>query len=96
MKPETRSFYEQAVQRTIDVVVANLDEALDLETLASAAAMSPFHFHRMFRGMVGETPLELARRLRMERAARCRCHGPPSTHVVRGTFSRTHPSKATT
>jgi len=70
MKPATRSFYEEAVQRTIDAIVANLDEALDLDTLASAAGMSPYHFHRMFRGMVGETPLELARRLRMERAAR--------------------------
>jgi len=70
MKPETRSFYEQAVQRTIDSIASRLDEALELETLASAAGMSPFHFHRMFRGMVGETPLELVRRLRMERAAR--------------------------
>ncbi len=70
MKPETRSFYEQAVQRTIDDIVANLDEALDLEALAARVCLSPFHFHRMFRGMVGETPLELVRRLRMERAAR--------------------------
>lgn len=51
-------------------VVASLDQALDLERLARGAALSPFHFHRIFRGMVGETPLELHRRLRMERAAR--------------------------
>ena len=70
MKPETRSFYEQAVQRAIDEIVGNLDEALDLETLAAGAGLSPFHFHRMFRGMVGETTLELVRRLRSERAAR--------------------------
>jgi AraC family transcriptional regulator len=31
--------------------------------------LSPFHFHRIFRGLVGETPLELHRRLRLERAA---------------------------
>jgi AraC family transcriptional regulator len=69
MKPETRSFYEHAVQRAIDRIARNLDEALDLDTLASGACLSPFHFHRVFRGMVGETPLELIRRLRMERAA---------------------------
>lgn len=69
MKPETRSFYAEAVQRTIDRIVQNLDDALDLETLADQACLSPFHFHRVFRGMVGETPLELIRRLRMERAA---------------------------
>ena len=69
MKPETRTFYEQAVQRALERVVADLDRALDLEALARVAALSPFHFHRVFRGMTGETPLELHRRLRLERAA---------------------------
>jgi len=69
MKPVTRSFYEMAIQRTIEQIAANLDGALDLECLARGAGLSPFHFHRVFRGMVGETPLELIRRLRMERAA---------------------------
>jgi AraC family transcriptional regulator len=69
MKPETRSFYEQAVQRAIDHIAANLDVAIDLKSLADQASLSPFHFHRVFRGMVGETPLELIRRLRLERAA---------------------------
>lgn len=57
------------MQRAVERVVASLDEALDLERLARVAALSPFHFHRIFRGMVGETPLELHRRLRLERAA---------------------------
>ena len=70
VKDETRSFYERAVQAAVTRVVASLDQALDLERLARAAALSPLHFHRIFRGMVGETPLELHRRLRMERAAR--------------------------
>lgn len=69
MKPKTRSYYEAAVLQAIDHIAANLDGALDLETLARGACLSPFHFHRVFRGMVGETPLELIRRLRMERAA---------------------------
>ena len=93
MKPETRSFYEQAVQRTIDEIVANLDEALDLETLASGACMSPFHFHRMFRGMVGETPLELVRRLRMERAAKQVLAGDrPITQIAFDAGYETHES----
>jgi AraC family transcriptional regulator len=69
MKPITRSFYEMAVQKAVELVVANLDQALDLGALAREAALSPFHFHRVFRGLTGETPLELHRRLRMERAA---------------------------
>ncbi len=69
MKPTTRSFYRQAVQGAIEFVVANLDLALDLARLAARAGLSPFHFHRVFKGMTGETPLELVRRLRLERAA---------------------------
>lgn len=69
MKPETRSFYEHAVQRAVERIAKHLDEALDLGVVAAEACLSPFHFHRVFRGMVGETPLELSRRLRMERAA---------------------------
>src|SRR6185503_10471401 len=69
MKPGTRSFYAEAVQRVIEHVHGHLDEALDLQTLASNACLSPFHFHRVFHGMVGETPMELVRRLRLERAA---------------------------
>jgi AraC family transcriptional regulator len=69
MKPDTRSFYERAVQTAIEYIAQHLDDALELEALARAACLSPFHFHRVFRGMVGETPLELTRRLRLERAA---------------------------
>jgi AraC family transcriptional regulator len=69
MKTETRSFYESAVARTVAHIAQTLDEALDLGALAKGAALSPFHFHRVFRGMVFETPLEMHRRLRLERAA---------------------------
>lgn len=69
MKQETRNFYELSVRRAIDRIAGNLDEALDLAELARDAALSPYHFHRVFRGMVGETPLELHRRLALERAA---------------------------
>jgi AraC family transcriptional regulator len=69
MKVETQSFYDLAVRAAVAQVLERLDEALDLQALARAAALSPFHFHRVFRGMVGETPLELHRRLRLERAA---------------------------
>jgi len=69
VKPETRSYYEAAVLRAMTRVVSSLDQALDLQSLAREAALSSFHFHRIFRGLVGETPLELHRRLRLERAA---------------------------
>lgn len=93
MKPDTRSYYELAVQAAIDRIVADLDGALDLQALARAAALSPFHFHRVFRGMTGETPLELHRRLRMERAAwHLRNTDLPVTHIAFAAGYETHES----
>jgi AraC family transcriptional regulator len=69
MKDSTRHFYEQAVRAAVERVAGNLDQALDLTELSGIANLSPLHFHRIFRGMLGETPLELHRRLRLERAA---------------------------
>jgi AraC family transcriptional regulator len=69
VKSTTRSFYELAVRAALTQILASLDEALDLALLARSACLSPLHFHHIFRGMLGETPLELHRRLRLERAA---------------------------
>jgi AraC family transcriptional regulator len=82
MRPATRSFYELAVQRAVERVVAGLDGALDLQVLARGAALSQFHFHRLFRGMLGETPLAMHRRLRLERAAWSLLHQAGSVTVT--------------
>ena len=69
MKEGTQRFYERAIGAAVERIYRGLDEALNLTELSSIADVAPLHFHRMFRGMVGETPLELHRRLRLERAA---------------------------
>lgn len=84
MKTSTLSFYETAVRAALVRIATHLDEALDLPSLAREAALSPLHFHRIFRGMVGETPLELHRRLRLERAAHQLTRG--DTSVTRIAF----------
>jgi AraC-like DNA-binding protein len=45
-----------------------LAEPLSLARIAREAALSPFHFHRLFRGAFGETPSAYVRRRRLERA----------------------------
>ena len=64
-KAVTLSHYEVLVLDAVRTLTAALDEALDLDALASPACMAPLHFHRVFRGLVGETPLQLHRRLRL-------------------------------
>ena len=69
MKEATRTHYAQTVATAVASIAATLDDALDQLALARAAALAPLHFQRIFRGLLGETPLELHRRLRLERAA---------------------------
>lgn len=69
MRTSTRQTYIECVTAAVEVLAANLDETPALAELAAEACLSPFHFHRIFRGMVGESPGEFVRRLRLERAA---------------------------
>jgi AraC family transcriptional regulator len=46
-----------------------LDANVSLEALATRAGWSPFHLHRAFTRMVGETPKQYTLRLRLEGAA---------------------------
>jgi AraC family transcriptional regulator len=47
----------------------HLDDTLDLARLADVAAMSRYHFHRIYHAMQGETASDTVRRLRLHRAA---------------------------
>jgi AraC family transcriptional regulator len=62
------------VNRAIDHVVNNLHEPLRLRDLSRAALLSPFHFHRVFQVLVGETPSDFVKRLRLERALGLMAH----------------------
>jgi AraC family transcriptional regulator len=64
-----RTEYAARFNRVLDYIQAHLPEAMDLETLASVACFSPYHFHRLFHGWMGETLHDFIFRLRVERAA---------------------------
>lgn len=68
MRKETRTNYEELLLRVINHVHEHLDEDLSLGRLARIACLSPYHFHRVFTGLMGETALEYVRRIRLERA----------------------------
>ncbi len=64
-----RREYVGRVNRVMDYVHANLAGDLRLETLARIASFSPFHFHRVFKAVVGETLNDFIRRVRVTTAA---------------------------
>ncbi len=63
------SLYERRLLRVIDHIHANPAGDLSLDALADVAALSRFHFHRVFHAMTGETAAGAVRRIRMHRAA---------------------------
>ncbi len=64
-----KNFYEERVNRVLDYVTQHLDGDLSLNNLARVSHFSPFHFHRIFQGITGETMNSFVRRARLERAA---------------------------
>lgn len=61
--------YEARIRRVLDYMLDNPGSDLSLDRLADVAAMSRFHWHRIFHAMTGETCAQAARRIRMTRAA---------------------------
>ena len=71
-----RREYVGRVNRVMDYVHANLAGDLRLETLARIASFSPFHFHRVFKAVIGETLNDFIRRVRVTTAATRLLHNP--------------------
>ena len=68
-KQKLRQEYIARINRVIDHIEADLVGDISLSRLAKVANFSEFHFHRIFRAMVGETLHQFVQRLRLERAA---------------------------
>ncbi len=68
--------YIGRINRAIDYVVANLGQSLNLDEVSRQAGFSPFHFHRVFKELVGETLNQFIKRKRLERALYQMSHAP--------------------
>ena len=68
-KRQTLDSYESRLNRVADYLYAHLDEDLRPEKLAEIACPSPYHWHRIWTAMRGETLGAAVRRLRLLRAA---------------------------
>lgn len=57
------------LNRVVDYIHSHYSENLDLHQMADIACLSPFHFHRLFNAVLGETPSQFIRRIRLEKTA---------------------------
>jgi AraC family transcriptional regulator len=82
IRASTRAELSRRLARAVDYIHGNAAEHLDLEKIAAAAALSPHHFHRLFRRAFRRTPHAYLTQLRLARAARLLARtGQPVTEV---------------
>ena len=70
MRHNQRMFYAERIERAVKIIEHSVTrgDAPTLEELADVAAMSPYHFHRIYRIMTGEAVGETVRRIRLARS----------------------------
>lgn len=65
----TREEYIGRINKVIDYIDNNLDKELPLEFVSNISCYSPFHFHRIFSSVIGETINSYINRKRLEKIA---------------------------
>ncbi|MFV0419262.1 MAG: GyrI-like domain-containing protein [Dysgonomonas sp.] len=66
MKQTTQNEYDKAVNKVVDYINRHLFESPDVKKLSEIANISEFHFHRIFKAIIGENIGEYINRLRLE------------------------------
>ncbi len=71
-----REEYVSRINRVIDYIENHYMKAMTLDELADVAGFSRYHFHRIFRAMVGEPLNQFIIRIRVEKAAAMLLNNP--------------------
>lgn len=74
--------YHQRLERVTEHISAHLSEPMDLLELAEVANLSPYHFHRIYHAITGETVTATLKRLRMQQAVADLVHGQRSLKEI--------------
>lgn len=61
--------YIARINAAIDYIEKYINTQLSLNEIANIAHFSPFHFHRLFKAIMWETPNQYIRRIRLEKSA---------------------------
>ncbi len=69
LKELSQQEYTARINRVMDYINQHIDQQIDLSTMADIASFSPYHFHRIFTYVVGETPNNFVSRIKLEKAA---------------------------
>lgn len=68
MRTNTRIDWHWKVEKAIGEIIKSLDKSIDFKRISQEVFSSPYHFHRKFRELTGESVHSCIKRLRLERA----------------------------
>lgn len=69
MQTETKEQYLEAINRAIEFIEINATKNISLEEIAEYAFLSKYHFHRVFKSIIGDTVKKYQSRIRLEKSA---------------------------
>ena len=69
MQRGTKSHYLEAINRAIEFIEANISQNIGLAEIAKYSFLSKYHFHRIFKSIIGDTTKDYLTRLRLEKSA---------------------------
>ncbi len=70
----SRNAYIAKINTVMNYINRHLNREMSLVELSEIAHYSPFHFHRIFKSVVGESPSDFIHRVRIEKAANLLLH----------------------
>jgi len=76
--------YDDRLRRVTDYIHEHLEDDIDLNRLADVACLSPFHWHRIYRAIRGETIAATVKRLRLHHAAGLLANGATPLEEIAG------------
>ena len=79
MKKNTKSDHNQRINEVLVQIHFDISAEHSVENLSKSASMSPFHFNRVFKKIVGESVHAYIRRVRLEHCANALLFNPNST-----------------
>lgn len=74
--------HKERIDRVVTYIHENLDAPLSMDTLGDIACLSPHHWHRIYREIMGETASQTIRRRRLWRAAHQLLHSSTTIEQI--------------
>lgn len=63
-----KNYYEVRINKALAFINENLSNSINISQIAEVAHFSPFHFQRLYKSLLNESPYETLLRLRLEKS----------------------------